>query len=108
MSPAPAQPPSCQSCILDRWAPFTVGIFTAIFVEPGVLDANVLTYAVNVDSTQYAASRALLEAASDRAVTVYVTSQILCESYSLITNLLHMRAFAEAWPEESIVQQAVG
>jgi len=55
-------------------------------VEPGVLDANVLTYAVNADAAQYAASRALLETASDPAVTLYVTSQILCEFYSLITN----------------------
>jgi predicted nucleic acid-binding protein len=32
------------------------------------------------------ASRALLEAARDRSITLYVTSQILCEFYSLITN----------------------
>ncbi|MGD0223140.1 MAG: PIN domain-containing protein [Terriglobia bacterium] len=55
-------------------------------VEPGVLDANVLAYAVNADAPQHAASRALLEAASDPTITLYVTSQILCEFYSLITN----------------------
>ena len=55
-------------------------------VDPGVLDANVLAYAVNADAPQHAASRALLEAASDPSVTLYVTSQILCEFYSLITN----------------------
>jgi uncharacterized protein len=55
-------------------------------VEPGVLDANVLTYAVNADAPQYTASRALLEAASDPSVSLYVTSQVLCEFYSLITN----------------------
>jgi predicted nucleic acid-binding protein len=55
-------------------------------VEPGVLDANVLAYAVNADAPQHAASRALLDAASDPSVTLYVTSQILCELYSLITN----------------------
>lgn len=55
-------------------------------VEPGVLDANVLAYAVNADASQHAASRALLEAASDPSITLYVTSQILCEFYSLITN----------------------
>jgi predicted nucleic acid-binding protein len=55
-------------------------------VEPGVLDANVLTYAINADAEQYAASRALLEAARDPSITLYVTSQILCEFYSLITN----------------------
>jgi predicted nucleic acid-binding protein len=55
-------------------------------VEPGVLDANVLAHAVNADAPQHAASRALLEAASDPTITLYVTSQILCEFYSLITN----------------------
>jgi len=55
-------------------------------VDPGVLDANVLAYAVNVDAPQHAASRALLEAASDPSITLYVTSQILCELYSVVTN----------------------
>jgi hypothetical protein len=55
-------------------------------VDPGVKDANVLAYAVDVDAPQHAASRALLEAASDPSVTLYVTSQILCELYSVITN----------------------
>lgn len=55
-------------------------------VEPGVLDANVLAYAVNADTPQHAASRVLLDAANDPSVTLYVTSQILCELYSLITN----------------------
>jgi len=55
-------------------------------LDPGVLDANVLAYAVDVDAPQHAASSALLEAASDPSVTLYVTSQILCELYSVITN----------------------
>src|ERR1700682_2120971 len=55
-------------------------------VEPGIVDANVLAYATNADVPNHAASRALLEAASDPSVTLYVTSQILCEFYSLITN----------------------
>jgi len=55
-------------------------------VDPGVLDTNVLVYALDVDAPQHAASRALLEAASDPSVTLYVTSQILCELYSIITN----------------------
>jgi predicted nucleic acid-binding protein len=55
-------------------------------VDPGVLDANVLAYALDVDAPQHAASRALLEAANDPSVTLYVTSQILCELYSVITN----------------------
>jgi predicted nucleic acid-binding protein len=55
-------------------------------VEPGVLDANVLAYAANADAPQHMASRDLLEAASDPSITLYVTSQILREFYSLITN----------------------
>jgi predicted nucleic acid-binding protein len=55
-------------------------------VEPGVVDANILVYAVNPDVPQHAASYALLEAARDPAVTLYITSQILCEFYSIITN----------------------
>jgi predicted nucleic acid-binding protein len=55
-------------------------------VEPGILDANILAYALNADAPQHAASRALLEAASDPSIVLYVTSQILCELYSLITN----------------------
>jgi hypothetical protein len=35
-------------------------------VDPGVLDANVLAYAVDVDAPQHAASSALLEAAATR------------------------------------------
>jgi predicted nucleic acid-binding protein len=41
---------------------------------------------VNVDAPQHAASSALLEAASDPSVTLYVTSQIPCEFYSVITS----------------------
>ncbi len=54
--------------------------------DPGVLDANVLAYAVNAEAPQHAASRALLDAARDPWTKLYVTSQILCELYSLITN----------------------
>lgn len=55
-------------------------------VEPGLLDANVLAYAINADAPQHAASRALLESGRDPSTTLYVTSQILCEFYSVITN----------------------
>ena len=57
-----------------------------MLVEPGILDANILAYAVNADAPQHAASRALLEAARNPSIALYVTSQILCEFYSLITN----------------------
>ena len=59
---------------------------TTMLVEPGILDANILAYAVNADAPQHAASRALLEAARNPSIALYVTSQILCEFYSLITN----------------------
>ena len=56
-------------------------------VEPGVVDANVLAYAVNGDGSQHGVSRALVEAARDPTTRLYVTSQILCEFYSIITNV---------------------
>jgi predicted nucleic acid-binding protein len=55
-------------------------------VEPGVIDANVLAYAMNADAEQHTASRALVETARDPATALYVTSQILCEFFSVITN----------------------
>ncbi len=70
-------------------------------VEPGVVDANILVYAVNSVAPQHAASRALLEAAFDPAVSLYVTSQILCEFYSLITN---PKRTARAWSSADAVQ----
>lgn len=55
-------------------------------VEPGIIDANVLVYAMDADAPQHAASRALLEAARNPLATLYVTPQILCEFYSIVTN----------------------
>lgn len=55
-------------------------------IEPGLVDANVLAYALNADAPQHAASRALIDAARDPSVMIYVTSQVLCEFYSIITN----------------------
>jgi len=70
-------------------------------VEPGVVDANILVYAVNSAAPQHAASRALLEAALDPEVSLYVTSQILCEFYSLITN---PKRIAMSWSSAEAVQ----
>jgi uncharacterized protein len=56
-------------------------------VERGLIDANVLVYAMDADAPQHAASRALLEAARDPSKTLYVTSQVLCEFYSIVTNV---------------------
>lgn len=55
-------------------------------LEAGIIDANILVYAMAVDAPQYASSRALLDAARDDPATFYVTSQILCEFYSVVTN----------------------
>jgi hypothetical protein len=55
-------------------------------VEPGLVDANVLVYAVDTAAPQHSSSRALLDAARDPKTTLFVTSQILCEFYSIITN----------------------
>jgi len=55
-------------------------------VEPGLIDTNILVYALDADAPQHAASRALLESAHATSTTVYVTSQILCAFYSIVTN----------------------
>jgi toxin-antitoxin system PIN domain toxin len=55
-------------------------------VEPGLIDANVLVYAIDADAPQHSASRALLESARATSITVYVTLQTLCEFYSVVTN----------------------
>ena len=39
-------------------------------VEPGIIDTNVLVYAVDADAPQHAASRALLEAARNTLATL--------------------------------------
>jgi hypothetical protein len=56
-------------------------------VEPGIVDTNVLVYALDADAPQHAAARALIDAArTDAPATLFVTSQILCEFYSIVTN----------------------
>lgn len=67
--------------------------------EPGIVDTNVLIYALDTIAPQHAAARALLEAARAEAATLYVTSQILCEFYSVMTNprrVARPRSAAEA------------
>jgi predicted nucleic acid-binding protein len=69
-------------------------------VEPGLLDANILAYAFNADAPQHVASRSLVESARDPNATLYVTSQILCEFYSVITNprrVVVASSSAQAW-----------
>lgn len=55
-------------------------------IEPGVLDANILVYAVEVSAPQHAISRALIESARNPTTTLDLTSQVLCEFYSTVTN----------------------
>ena len=55
-------------------------------LEPGIVDANILVYAVDADAPQHSASRALLDSARAGTATLYVTSQILCEFYAVVTN----------------------
>jgi uncharacterized protein len=55
-------------------------------VEPGVVDTNVLVYALDADAPQHLASRQLLKAGLAASVPLYVSSQILCEFYSVVTN----------------------
>src|SRR4051812_38038568 len=55
-------------------------------VEPGIVDANVLVYALDADAPQHLASRNLLNQGRSDMTTLYVTSQILCEFYSIVTN----------------------
>ncbi len=55
-------------------------------VDAGLLDANILIYAMDSSAPQHAQSRALLEASRERANTLYLTSQVLCEFYSIVTN----------------------
>jgi uncharacterized protein len=55
-------------------------------VEPGIVDANVLIYALDRDAPQHLAARSLLDEARTGSTTLYVTSQILCEFYSVVTN----------------------
>ena len=69
-------------------------------VEPGVLDANILVYAVEAGAPRHAISRALIEAARVPATTLYLTSQVLCEFYSVVTN--PRRVAAPRSPAEAI------
>jgi len=55
-------------------------------VEQRIVDANVLVYALDADAPQHLASRHLLDEGRSGATTLYVTSQILCEFYSIVTN----------------------
>jgi len=70
-------------------------------VEPGIVDANILIYALDAEAPQHVACRRLLEAAQGEAptTTLYVTLQILCDFYAIVTNarrVLKPRSSADA------------
>jgi predicted nucleic acid-binding protein len=68
-------------------------------VEPGIVDANVLVYALDAKAPQHLPSGILLDAARSGATTLYVTSQVLCEIYAIVTNarcVLKPRSSADA------------
>jgi predicted nucleic acid-binding protein len=70
-----------------------------IAFEPGFVDANVLVYAFDAEAPQHLASRNLLDAARIGATTLFVTSQVLCEFYAIVTNsrrVLKPRSSADA------------
>src|ERR1700751_5477383 len=83
--PRPGRNPNCQHgmSVRDR---FTGATSMTMLVEPGIVDTNVLIYALDTAAPQHAAARALLDAARTDATTLFVTSQILCEFYSVLTN----------------------
>jgi hypothetical protein len=62
-TPVPAGAPECRSGISASQARFTGGTSMMMSVEPGIVDANVLVYAVDAEEPHHAASRALLDAA---------------------------------------------
>lgn len=64
----------------------TAKISTTMPVEPGFVDANILVYAMDADAPQHEASRGLLEAARRGSTTLFVTLQVLCEFYSVVTS----------------------
>jgi predicted nucleic acid-binding protein len=70
-----------------------------MFVDPGIIDANLLVYAFDSNAPQHLDSRTLLDAGRTGTTTLYVTSQVLCEFYSIVTNprrVLKPRPVADA------------
>lgn len=58
---------------------------------------------MDADAPQHTASRTLLDAAGEPSVTLYVTSQILCEFYSIITNPRRVRVVSSSAQALSII-----
>ena len=84
--PSASTPRSCQFGISEGQALCTARTSTTMPVESGLVDANVLVYAIDADAPQRGALRALLDAARASSTTLFVTPQVLCEFYSIVTN----------------------
>ncbi len=54
--------------------------------EPGIVDANVLVYAFYTDAEHHPASRQLLERGHESGAGLRITSQVLAEFFSIVTN----------------------
>ena len=54
--------------------------------EPGIVDANVLVYAFYTDAEHHPASRQLLERGHESGASLRITSQVLAEFFSIVTN----------------------
>ena len=70
-----------------------------MLVEPGLVDTNVLIYALDADAPHHAAARALVEAVQEGSGTLFVTPQTLSEFYAVVTNARRVarpRSSAEA------------
>jgi toxin-antitoxin system PIN domain toxin len=65
-----------------------------------LLDANILVYALFVDSEHHERCRKLLTRASDRECGFCVTSQVLAEFFSVVTN--PKRVSVAKTPEEAL------
>jgi len=82
-------------------------------VESGIVDANILIYALDAEAPQHEACRTLLDAAQGEAptITLYVTLQIICEFYAIVTNarrVLKPRTPADALAVISVILASFG
>jgi toxin-antitoxin system PIN domain toxin len=68
--------------------------------EPALVDANVLVYAFYAEEERHAASRRLVDTAIEHGARLCLTSQVLAEFFSVITN--PKRVTLARTPEDAI------
>ena len=76
LSLRPPLSPNCLCGILDAQTLLTGKTFTAMYSKSGIIDANVLVYAMDEFSPHCGASRTLLDAARDGSTALYFTPQM--------------------------------